>query len=97
MGWDGMKWAGLGEMVFAITYFTTATNLTLLFCFCFCVLYTYGKLWRGVSVLFLLLVCCVGFFGCERDTWVFFGLIGLVWDGLGCMVFSCYSYTSLMN
>jgi hypothetical protein len=37
------------------------------------------------------------FFGCERDTWVFFGLIGMVWAGLGCMVFSCYSYTSLMN
>jgi hypothetical protein len=35
MGWDGMKWAGLGEMVFAITYFTTATNLTLLYSFAF--------------------------------------------------------------
>jgi hypothetical protein len=51
-GWDGMKWAGLGEMVFAITYFTTATNLTLPFLLLLlCALYLWKVVERGVGVV----------------------------------------------
>jgi hypothetical protein len=99
MGWDGMKWTGLGEMVFAITYFTTATNLTLPYSFAFAFVCSIPMEngGGGCRCCFCFLFAALVFFGCERDTWVFFGLIGMVWAGLGCMVFSCYSYTSLMN